>query len=177
MLVYHGSNSNFKQLRISKSLVKHDSTLDNEGLGIYFTTDYDVARSYGRYVYTLEINNDCIVDFRNINVCKLYLSKIVLDVRSLSGIDLPSYCNLKEVAQRLNYGGLSVQGVARELSLILDSNENWYRLPSNTRQKVVSVLNRYKKPQVKVYMFNYNIKNCGVIKDVSSDVVKIVNKD
>lgn len=36
MLVYHGSNSNFRTLRISKSLVKHDSTLENEGLGIYF---------------------------------------------------------------------------------------------------------------------------------------------
>ena len=32
MIVYHGSNSNFKSLRISKSLVKHNSTLLNEGL-------------------------------------------------------------------------------------------------------------------------------------------------
>ena len=48
MIVYHGSNSNFKSLRISKSLVKHNSTLLNEGLGIYFSTDKEVARSYGK---------------------------------------------------------------------------------------------------------------------------------
>lgn len=64
MIVYHGSNSNFKKLRIAKSLVKHQSTLENEGLGIYFTTDKEIARSYGKWIYSLEIPDD-MIDFRN----------------------------------------------------------------------------------------------------------------
>ena len=57
MVVYHGSNSNFKKLRISKDLVKRESTKTNEGMGIYFTTDKEIARSYGKYIYTIEIND------------------------------------------------------------------------------------------------------------------------
>lgn len=44
MIAYHGSDSNFKTFRLSKSLVKHNSTLENEGLGIYFSTDIEMEK-------------------------------------------------------------------------------------------------------------------------------------
>ena len=43
MRVYHGSSHNFKKLRIDKHLVNYESTLLNEGLGIYFSTDFEIA--------------------------------------------------------------------------------------------------------------------------------------
>ena len=88
MIAYHGSNSNFRQLRIAKSLVKHTSTLDNEGLGIYFSTDKEVAKSYGKYLYTLEINNKYFRDFRNIKTCRQYLALLSQEVYKRFKIDI-----------------------------------------------------------------------------------------
>lgn len=76
MIVYHGSNSNFRTLRISKNLVNHKSTITNEGLGIYFSTNLDVAKSYGKYIYTLEINDKVLIDFRSRGNCRRYLAKL-----------------------------------------------------------------------------------------------------
>lgn len=64
MIAYHGSNRNFKKLRISKQLVQRTSTELNEGIGIYFSTNKRVAESYGNYVYILEINDKYFKDFR-----------------------------------------------------------------------------------------------------------------
>jgi len=77
MIAYHGSNSCFKNLRIHKSLVKSSATALNEGLGIYFSLDRDVASSYGKYMYTLEINDNYIKDFRVLAVCKKYVADLI----------------------------------------------------------------------------------------------------
>ena len=45
MIVYHGSDSNFRKLRIAKELVKNSSTMLNEGMGIYFFTNKEQTQS------------------------------------------------------------------------------------------------------------------------------------
>lgn len=79
MVVYHGSNRRFKSLRISKSLVNGRGSLENEGLGIYFSTDRDVACSYGKYVYRLYVNDKVLKDFRKevcmSTVCSFYFKQ------------------------------------------------------------------------------------------------------
>ena len=85
MIVYHGSNSNFTKLRIAKSLVKNSSTLENEGPGIYFSTDKSVAKHYGKYVYTLDINDKYFLDSRNAVICKKCLYSIDWNRQQLGG--------------------------------------------------------------------------------------------
>lgn len=177
MLVYHGSDSNFKKLRIAKSLVKHESTLTNEGMGIYFSTDKEIAKSYGKYIYTLEINDKCFVDFRNRTKCRLYVAKLANSVYQKTGVDILQYINLEETADRMYWGGLSICGVGREIYLLLDSNEKFYQLPQGKIEKIYQMLRAYDKKQLNVYMFNYHIKNIGVIKKVNEDVVRIVKKE
>lgn len=177
MIVYHGSNRNFKTLRISKSLVRYDSTLENEGIGIYFSTDKDVAMSYGKYLYVLEVNDKYFYDFRKMATCKGYIDFIRKSIYKDFRVDIGMYADLTIVTNYMNYGGIAISGVGKELCLQLDSVESWYHNVSPTLQsKIFSALRRYDKNCPKAYMFNYNIKNCGVIKDVSEDIVKIVEK-
>lgn len=180
MIVYHGSNSNFKTLRIDKKLVKHQSTLDNEGLGIYFSTDRSVAESYGKYVYVLEINDYYFSDFRNYDTCYNYVSHIVNIIKNEVGINLSDYMYrgaLESTVDRLNLGGLAISGVGRELSLLLDSEESFFKLSETKRNKIFRLLKQCDKNCPKAYMFTYHIENIGVIKDVSESVVRIIRKE
>lgn len=181
MIVYHGSNSIFKTLKISKKLVKHQSTLDNEGLGIYFSTDIEVARSYGKYIYTLGINDMYFHDFRNFGTCANYISEIRTKVFKETGIDVYSFMYvgaLEDLRTRLHCGGLAVCGVGREIELMLDSSDYFYTSLSNTTiQKIFNILKYFDKHCPSVYMFTYHIQNIGVIKDVSEDVVKILSRE
>lgn len=177
MVVYHGSNSNFKKLRISKDLVKRESTKTNEGMGIYFTTDKEIARSYGKYIYTIEINDKYFRDYRKRLACQGYVHKIVSKILDKTGVNLYEYLMINETVDRMYLGGLAINGVGRELYLLLDSNEKFYRLPQYKIEKVYQMLRGFDRKPPKAYMFNYHIPNIGVIKDVSDDVVRIISKE
>lgn len=177
MIVYHGSNSNFKKLRISSSLVKHESTKTNEGLGIYFSTNKEVARSYGKYIYTLEINDKYFIDFRGRTKCRLYVAKLAQSIYKELKIDILKYFSLEAITDRMYWGGLAISGVGHEVYMLLDSNEYWYSLPKTKIDRVYQILRAYDKKHLYAYMFNYHIKDIGVIKNVSEDVVRIINKE
>lgn len=178
MIVYHGSNSNFKKLRISPSLVQHESTKTNEGLGIYFSTDKEVARSYGKYIYTLEINDKYFVDFRNRTKCRLYIAKLAQSIYKELKVDILQYFSLEDTADRMYWGGLAISGVGREIYTLLYPNEKWYENNSKTKiERVYQILRAYDKKHLYAYMFNYHIKNIGVIKKTDDNIVRIVNKE
>jgi len=177
MIVYHGSNSNFKKLRIAKELVKHESSQLNEGLGIYFSTNKKVAESYGKYLYTLEINNKYFVDFRNKSKCQAYIRGIVLEIQQKTDIDILRYINLDTLLYYIHSGNVAISGTCREIYLILDSDEYFYSLPKIKIDRVFQILRTYDSKHLYAYMFNYHIKDIGVIKKVTDDIVKIVNKE
>lgn len=177
MVVYHGSNHNFKTLKISKSLVRYNSTLENEGLGIYFSTDKSVAESYGKYIYTLDINDKYFIDFRKQRNCITYVNNIVEQIKKITKININNYINTAQVANYMYFGGIAISGVGKEIYMLLDSTEQFYNEISTTnRKKIYIILRKIDKQPPKAYMFNYNIKNVGVIKDVSDDIVKIIDK-
>ena len=178
MIAYHGSDSNFKTLRISRKLVKRNSTLDNEGLGIYFSTDISVARSYGKYLYTLEINDDVIRDFKKQATCQNYVNHICHDIKRQTGINIWQYLDTKQTILRLKTGGLAVSGVGQELYLLLDANADWYHKNTGTKiEAVYRLLKSCDRHCPKAYLFRYNIPDIGIIKDVSPEIVQIIKKE
>lgn len=178
MIVYHGSNRNFKKLRIAKELVRTQSSLVNEGMGIYFSTDKEVAKSYGKYIYTIEINDRCFLDFRARGRCRIYLGKLAQKIYKELKIDILDYINLEETADRMYWGGLAISGVGREIYLLLDSNEKWYKEVCKSKiERVYQILRTYDKRNLQAYMFNYHIKDVGVIKTTDENVVRIVSKE
>lgn len=180
MIVYHGSNSNFKKLRISPKLCKHSSTVTNEGYGIYISTTPDVALTYGKYIYTLEINDDYVIDYRKKTECRKLINQIVLYIKKECNVNINPYLknSLERTIDNLYLGGLGISSICNELTLVLDSLSEWYEtVPNYKIEKVYRKLKNYNKTHMKVYLFNYHIKNIGIIRDISDDVVKIIAKD
>ena len=180
MIVYHGSNSNFKHLKISTALSKrnYNNSLDNEGPGIYFSTDKELARSYGKYIYTLELNDKYFIDFRHQSACNEYLSKISQEIFNKFRIEILNFIDMHRIADRMRWGGLMISNISREIANCLDNNAEWYRLVNKTtREKIYSFLRAYDRKHLYSYMFTYNIPNIGVIKNVDDNVVKIVGKE
>lgn len=179
MIVYHGSNSRFDHLLINKKLCKHESTKLNEGYGIYFSTNASVANSYGKYCYTLMINDNYFLDFRKKDVCRNYLLSFRNYIYNQVKVDISKFCNLSSIVEHMYFGGISIwDGVGREIGLLLDSNPSYYSMVCNTKmEKIATILRNYSKKSLYVYMFNYNIKDIGVIKNVDDNIVKIVKRE
>lgn len=179
MIVYHGSNSNFKKLRISSSLVKHESTKTNEGLGIYFSTNKEVARSYGKYIYTLEINDNYFVDFRKKDKCSFYIRKLIHTVYKETGIKINKYFSAEDIINRMYFGGQAISTVGKDIAEILDNTEEFYFAYSKTtKEKIYRELRKIDKELKIAYMFNYHVKDIGIIKCVDGDnIVRIVRKE
>lgn len=177
MTVFHGSNHNFTKLKISKSFMTKDASLYNEGLGIYFSALQNVARSYGRYLYVLEINDSKLIDFTKKEVCLKYVKGMATSVRKQTGIDISKYFDFASVAEYAYYGNIAIYKIHREIQMLLDSSEMWYReVSEKDMKKINGLLEKYDKNALKAYTFNYNIPMIGIIKDVSDDIVRIADK-
>lgn len=177
MIVYHGSHHRFTKLRISKSLVNTESTLRNEGCGIYITTDKEVALSYGKYLYTLYLNDDAILDFRKKPVCDAYLHTLIKTIRESMQIPIDEFLDLSNLSKQIQHCNLSISGIGSEISQLLDNNETFYMMYSeHRRERLYAMLRTYDKKHLKAYFFPYHIQNIGVIKDISPDVVQILSR-
>lgn len=178
MIVYHGSNSNFNRLKISKKLVKNESTLLNEGYGIYFSLDKNVAMSYGKFLYTLEINNKYIRNYKTLNSCKKLVKNILDEVENITKKSIKKYIDVNAIANNLFKVNLGFNNLGKELELILDNNFNFYNNYSNSvRNNIYRKIRITIKKTLKAYIFNYHISNIGIIKDVNPEIVKIINKE
>lgn len=175
MIAYHGSNHNFKTLRIRKDLTRKAS-VDNEGYGIYFSTDKSVALSYGKYLYTLEINDSVLCDMRSVRVCMAYVKSLENDLYKCYGVRLSRYTDLPMVARYLAEGRVAISGIGREIHNILDSVYNFYMDYGTRCESIWRFLESWNGIP-KAYMFTYRIKDSGIIRDVSPDVVRIVSKE
>lgn len=178
MIVYHGSNSNFKKLRISKALVQHESTLLNEGIGIYFSTDKKVAESYGKYLYILEINDKQFIDYRVKRNCTNCIQKLLRAVYKEAGVNVGIYFDIQNFIDRMYTGGQAIYTIGKDIAEILDNTSEFYcDFSQSRRDRIYRALRRSDRERAKVYMFNYHIPNIGVIKDVSESTVRIVTKE
>ena len=178
MLVYHGSDSNFDTLKISKALVKRASTFDNEGEGIYFSTDAHIAKEYGKYLYTLEVNDRYLRDFRQYTNCLAYICAISSKVHSELNVDIQKYYNFDILIKNMYCGGIHIYKLAQEMEICLENDNNWYTNTSKTkREQTYRLIRKIVHSTLKCYMFTYNIKETGVIKDVDPSIVRIIKKE
>ena len=175
MVVYHGSSHNFRTLRIRKDLTK-DSSLKNEGYGVYFSLNRDVAASYGKYLYTIQVNDKLLVDMRRLDMCRYYVRHLSGDIQKQFGFYLDAYVNTRMLVEYLQAGQVAISGVGEEVKNLLDSEESFYNRFRSRTETIFRWLERWSGCP-KAYLFTYHIVNCGVIKDVSSDVAVLVNKE
>lgn len=175
MYVYHGSNHNFRVLRIRKDLTK-DSTLRNEGYGVYFSTDRDVAKTYGEYLYTIRVNDKYIFDMRKLAACRAYLRNLSRDVWNQFAFHLETYIDVKLLAECLQSGKVAISGVGQEVANMLDSTEMFYTDYRRSHEDVYKWLEKWTGVP-KVYLFTYHVAGSGIIRDVSPNIAVITSKE
>lgn len=175
MLVYHGSNHSFRTLRIRKELAK-STTLENEGYGIYFSLYRDVAESYGKWLYTLDVSNKYLVDMRDFNTCSAYVLKLRQEMLAVFKLRLEDFFDMQLLARYLWQGGVAISGVGKEVQNLLDSSEEFYMRHGKNSEAIFEWLRKWRGIP-KAYLFTYNIRGCGIIRDVSPEVVRIVDKE
>lgn len=182
MIVYHGSNSNFRQLRIEKRLCKTKQESLNEGYGIYFSTYSDVAKSYGKYLYQLELNDKFVMDFRNKDTCEKYVNRLMEDIYIKFKVDARTLRTYKEVVKGLACGKIEIDRLGSELAIEIDNDYGLYEkyidsMSIKKHENLIRYIERLDGKYLKAYTYPSNeIRGVGIIKDVSTDVVKIVKK-
>lgn len=168
MIVYHGSNRKFNELKIDENLVQSNSSLTNEGCGIYFSTDIEIAKSYGKYIYTININNDAFTDFRELSACIKYVNHIKHYILARTKVDLTRYADLDAITNYAHEAKIAISGIQQEIIMYLENNEKFYNeIPEKKRDKIISLLEPYGQTHLFAYMFPYNIKDVGVIKNLT----------
>jgi hypothetical protein len=180
MIIYHGSNHRFRSFKIEKRLVENQSTLLNEGMGIYFSTNPEIACSYGKYLYTVEIPDKLIVDFTKKSNCAKYYERIISNASEVSNVDIHSYISKDMrniIIDNLHVGVQCISTLGEEIYNILDSTEDWY-IDKNISEFQREKVRRYLKKEsnmLLMYIFNYQIPDIGVIKKPGLPFVKIIS--
>ena len=178
MTVFHGSNHNFMNFRIGKDLVEHRSTMENEGLGIYFSTNVEVARSYGKYLYIVDMGDANVMDFRKKSDCEWLLMHIAVGLKKY-GIQLSDYITVQEkdmIIDRMYFGGQSISGLGNEIYNWLLNNEKFCSQKGIPVNSIRSYLKDYTDRRLDAYLFPYHIQNIGVIKKSGLGKVRIIDK-
>lgn len=189
MIVYHGSNSNFNTLKVSKSLTKwiEGNNIDGittryfpsgyqEDTGIYFSLDEEEAKRYGRYLYMIEIDDKCVKDFTNKVNCNAYLAAIAVDINQKLQISLFDYINMAQLSELMYYGKIRISGIGNEIGLMLESNERFNKIAESKRNRTYQLLRAWDKKEIQAILFNSPNKKEGIIKKVDKDHMRILGK-
>jgi hypothetical protein len=146
MLLYHGSPQKFTDFKVSENLCRHDiQTILTEGVGIYMSRDIKVAKSYGEFLYTVEVDDTLVLDMTNFIVVRSLISKFSKNLEVL-GFNLIKYIKastLESMVSGIVLGSFSCTDMARELELLLDCNEYFH----TDNNKITSVYKNLQKTQ------------------------------
>lgn len=176
MIVYHGSNHKFSRLQIRTKL-SSSASLENQGAGIYFSTNKDVACSYGEILYTLEVNQDYLIDFCIMSSVRSYLNRVRKEVYWKTRLDIAEYISCTQLSQWIVEGRISPVCICREISLLLDSEEKFHSLPISIVEKSGVILSKFDKTHQKVYLYPDTIPGVGVAKTASEKIIRIVDRE
>lgn len=180
MVLYHGTNhGRIKNFRISKKLLNSNAPYTVEGLGVYCSKDLSVSKSYGKYTYVIEVDDKKVIDYTKKNNCKKIINALFKEVYKKLNIDLKLYIDNETICNlilMLQYRNFSVSDLVDEIMLLLDSNSYFYFDFTETKiKRIRSVLNKKHKELTQAYLFNYNIKDCCIIKDTSAiKILKVI---
>jgi len=79
MKLYHGSSTKFNKFKIAKKLTRNDwESILPEGLGVYMTSDENIARSYGDIIYNIECIGG-VYDFSKAKQAKKIVQRFLLE--------------------------------------------------------------------------------------------------
>lgn len=119
--LFHSSNSKFEEFKISKELSNTELKQLKQGLGVYMSADKSSVENYGKYLYTINIDEKQISDFTNKNYITSLFEKISKEV----DVDLLGIIGVDTLVDCLSTGFYPVTNF-EDISLLLDSYDMFY---------------------------------------------------
>lgn len=176
MIGYHGTSHYIRKIRIAPKLSSNISK-DNEGVGCYFFTDSkEKAAAYGRYVYTLEID-DPVPDFRKAETAMGYLEDMCQCVKSRMDLDISRFISFSLIADYITDGRIAVRDIGKEVWLHLDSSEPFYKAAGVKKaEKIQQLIKQYENQHLpNAWLFSASITNAGIVRKESA--VRIIRME
>lgn len=122
IVLYHGTNRNFTEFKIGKEYLKNQHAELSEGLGVYLVENPDFCKSYGDKIYEVEVLEENIIDFTEVQVVKGVLNKIRQDILDNTKQDIFLYFNANEVAEFVSNGEFTCTTMYDDIRDYLDAN-------------------------------------------------------
>ena len=119
--LYHGSSEKFEHFLIKKDLAKTDYNNLVEGYGIYMTEDESIAMTYGNNIYKVEVPKSKVLD----TTSKLELKSLINKLSEVVGVNILEEINFNDLYKGVKCGNISVSELYKEISLILENNEDF----------------------------------------------------
>jgi hypothetical protein len=177
MIVYHGSDRSFKELRIDSRLAVRATSSTEEGYGIYFSLDRETASKYGKYLYTLDVSERIGVVWNNLGARRFVVS-LYDEVLEETGRYIGKFMNTERLINHIADGSVFINRLHEYIKYKLSNNPSATKVWSKTTiNKVSEQVRRVIRKYVKAYVFTSIVPNTGILKDVSADVVQIVKKE
>lgn len=176
MIGYHGTSHYIRKIRIAPKLSSNASK-DNEGVGCYFFTDSkEKAAQYGRYVYTLEID-DPVPDFRKTETAMAYLEDMRQYIKSRIDLDISCFISFSLIVDYIVDGRIAVRDIGKEVWLHLDSSEPFYKVAGIKKaEKIQQLIKRYENQHLpNAWLFSASITNVGIVRKESA--VRIIRME
>ena len=176
MILYHGSSHNFDFPNISqiKKYSKESSVL-NEGYGLYCTSIPMVATSYGKYIYEIEVDRQDISVFNSYSSVQYYIVDIILFIKERNKVDISPYINIHSIAEYVVSGKIGVCNIGGEIEKILDNSEPFYNRYGSVSEVVYDSLRLWDKKYVPgCYKVECSVPNTFIIRDFT--LIKSIKK-
>lgn len=167
MLLYHGSSHRFSKpdMRAIKKYCS-DASSNNEGYGLYCSTDLSVAQSYGKYTYVVVVDDKDVIDFSKMANCKFILKKLVIHIRNNTGVDITPFIDVIQICNGIQQGRIGVAFIGDYIRIILDNSEKFYSKCEKYADSVLNALIDFDNKCVpKMYKVQCNVRNVVIIKD------------
>lgn len=176
MKLYHGSNHSFDFPNISQiRKYSKESSLLNEGHGLYCTSIPMVATGYGKYIYEIEVDRQDIRTFNSYTSVGLYIMEIAEFVENRNKVKIAPFLNINNIAAYVVGGKLGVCNIGREIENILDNNEQFYNRYGSISEVVYESLRLWdKKHSPGCFKVECSVPNTFIIKDFT--LIKSIKK-
>lgn len=169
MHLYHGSNSCFRKFNLRKAKSNY-----TEGKGIYMVdiSNRKVVASYGKYMYTISVADNRVLNLRNKQVIyRLFLC-------SVGNVRTPSFL---KISNQFIEGVLTGQIVIRkgyiEICNLFDAYEDTYIYIKDVNVFFNNIKLRYLTYLDKYDIIRYNDRSLGVVyQSIKPDKLPIINR-
>lgn len=167
MILYHGSYHNFDFPNMSQiKKYSKESSLLNEGHGLYCTTMPGVAKSYGKYVYEINVDTKDVKVFNSYSGVHYYIVDIILFIKERNKVDISPYININSIAAYVVSGKIGLCNIGGEIEKILDNSEPFYNRYGSVSEVVYNSLRLWDKKHLPgCYKVECSVPNTFIIKD------------